>query len=494
MSRQVIVTLGDGTKVSVAVEEGWDNNDIYNQAVIQNEAFTGDLEDATDRDLTSQQSVMEAAGDEIIGAGETMLTAATGMVGGLAGRAYGVVAGEEAGGDLANRLTYEPKTDEANRNLRGMDRFIKDYKLEGLPPAIIAPGRFRGTVTKKKLKSKDLPTRTQIKEAAIESYRKADEMGAVVKTSDFNTFGKQLTELLRKKGYREGNPDLGAIKVIIDELKLLGKQKGGVTLDNLQDLRELAGGALKKNDAQLNMLGLNTTHTLDDFLENIKPGMLKKGSGEAFAQWRLGRKQWSQQAKLKEMEWLQEKGNLTDIGKTVQRGEGLENFRKEIVTMLKNPKRLKMYSMTERQMMKEFAQGGKADKLLDFMSGLAPKTVIGQGVGLGVPVAAMGAFQMDPALALGAAAGGFGLGKVAQGARGIRLNRQKNNMIDDFKIGDGPDAQYGVNKAGIFDTTPLAVGGGLLDGVYDQYSGAADAREGATMEEDIPNEFRDLLG
>ncbi len=484
--RNVIVTLEDGTKVTVAVKDGMDDNDIINQALIQNEAYTEDMQDAKDRDMASQETVMEAVGDEIIGAGETMLTAATGMVGGLAGRAYGVFAGEEAGGDVADRLTYKPKTDEANRNLQGIDRFIKDYKLEGLPPALIGPARFKGGVTKKKLKSKDLPTRSQIKEAAVESYRKADEMGAVIKSSEFQKFGKQLTELLRKKGYREGNADLSTIKVIVDELNLLGKQKGGVTLDNLQDLRELAGGALKKTDSQLNMLGLNTTHALDDFLENIQPGMLKKGSGEAFAQWRLGRRQWAQQAKLKEMEWLQEKGNLTDIGKTVQRGEGLENFRKEIVKMLKNPKRLKMYSMTERQLMKQFAQGGTPDKLLDFMGGLAPKTVMGQGVGLGVPVAAMGAFEMDPALALGAAAGGFGLGKVAQGTRGIRLNKQKNKLIDSFRIGDGPDAQYGINNAGAFNTTPLAVGGGLLDDVYDQYSGLADARDGASLEEDIP--------
>ena len=56
-----------------------------------------------------------------------------------------------------------------------------------------------------------------------------------------------------------------------------------------------------------------------------------------------------------------------------------------------------------------------------------------------------------------------------------------------LRRGDESDGNsYGVSQADVYSSAPLAVGGGLLDGVYDQYSGVNDAIAGSLLEEEIP--------
>ena len=485
----VKVTLDDDTVVMVPQDPSIDMSDLHRarlqyvrRAVAQNEAYQLDKAEADDKYEANKNSVHSAVGDEIYGAGETLATTASGLFGGLAGRAYGIVAGEEAGGELQNDLTYQPRSKSGQRNLEAVGDFFEDSKLEGIPPVMPMPRGLKGSksITSKKIKSKDLPTRTQIKEAASKSYREAQEAGAVIKTSDFAAFAKRLNETLRKKGYRGKNPDLGTITAFSDELNILSKKKGGVTLDDLQDLRELAGGALRKADGQVNMLGNTATHSLDDFLEGLTSKSLRKGDAQSFAKWRQGRRLWGQQAKLKEMEWLQEKAGLKDLKGKRPKGEAVEQFRNEINTMLQNPKKLKMYSLTDQQNMRNFVDGGAIDSLLGGFSQLAPSSIAGAGMASTIPLTAV-ASGIHPAFVAAASAGAYTVGRGAGYLRNKRVEGRGDTMMDSFKIGGAPDAKYGVNLNTI-STTPMTVGAGLLDSVYDQYNGTAEQIEDAEIE------------
>lgn len=500
--RKVKVTTSKGNTVIVLVEEGMTDDDIFKQALTQEEAWLEAERERQDQIKATEDNT--ALGylkdipnrfsnnvDEIVGAAEAAVSTATSVLNAPLGMAYGILSGSESDAEIIDKMskfTYQPKTEKGQRNMDLLVEGIDKSKLAGMPPFINIPGRFKGgAVTKRKLKTNELPTRTSIKDEAAAAYKRAEEMGATIKTSEFKKFAKQLTEMLRKKGYREGNSDLSSIKVIVEELNILSKKKGGVTLDDLQALRELSGSALKKADPQANMLGLNANHALDDFLGMVDETKLTAGNPQAFAQWRLGRKKWNQQAKIKEMEWLQEKAELTDIGKEVPRDAKVENFRQEIVKLLKNPKKLKMYSETDKMAMSEFVQGGKVDKFLGAVGGLAPKSTGGiLGLG-GLSATAAGTLGADAMLTAGILGTGYSFGKGASKLKQNRTAGRADSLMNKLRRGDESDGnEYGIGQMDIYNSAPLAVGGGLLDGVYDQYSGVNDAIEDFSYEEDIP--------
>ena len=146
-----------------------------------------------------------------------------------------------------------------------------------------------------------------------------------------------------------------------------------------------------------------------------------------------------------------------------------------------------MYSETDKMAMSEFVQGGKVDKFLGVIGGLAPKTT-GGIVGLGgLSATAAGTLGADAMLTAGILGTGYGLGKGAGAIKKSRTAGRADNLMNRLRRGDESDGnEYGIDQMDIYNSAPLAVGGGLLDGVYDQYSGVNDAIEGSLLEEEIP--------
>jgi len=102
----------------------------------------------TDKTIKSP-GTLAAIGREAKGAGEAALSVASGMAGQVAGSAYGVAKavtgghygtqqgveeGEKAGVELANKMTYQPKSHEGQRDLEALGKAFDASKLEGLPP------------------------------------------------------------------------------------------------------------------------------------------------------------------------------------------------------------------------------------------------------------------------------------------------------------------------------------------------------------------------
>jgi hypothetical protein len=93
----------------------------------------------------------------VLGVGEAGLSAATGAVGGAAGQVYGigktlasgkfgtqagVQEGEKAGVDLANKLTYQPRTDTGKQLVEGAGKAMEASRLQGLPVEAGTLGRI----------------------------------------------------------------------------------------------------------------------------------------------------------------------------------------------------------------------------------------------------------------------------------------------------------------------------------------------------------------
>ena len=483
------VTLEDGSVVMVPQDPSVDMSDrtkakkIYTRrALAQHEAYLQDKQEADDRYEADKNPVHAMVGDEVYGAGETIASLGSSILGAVPGMAYGIATGDVEEG--LSKFTYSPRSKAGQRNVAAVGEAIDDSKLAGLPPMFQSPTRVAGKNIKRTKKSaKEIPTRTQIKERATKAYRAADEAGAVVKTSDFAKFAKQIQETLRRKGFRAGNADLTSIKSIVDEIKVLSKKKGGVTLQDLQDLRELAGGALSKADDQTNMLGNTAVHGLDDFLDTITTGKLKKGNSQSFAQWRLGRQLWRQQAKLKEMEWMQTKAGLKSLKpRNPKDGEAMEKFRNSVIDLLANEKKIKRWNKTEQQLMRDFADGGSPEKVLGFLQGFSPSSAHNIGQLATVPGSLMlGGMPWE--IAAGAAGVGAGVGKASAFTRARNMRGRGENLMEGLAIGNDPlnKYKYGINL-GEVSSTPLAVGAGLLDGVRDVYSGQDEEIENADVD------------
>jgi len=90
----------------------------------------------------------DTLGQRILGAGEAGLSAITGAAGGAAGQLYGIgktltggkygtqagiQEGEKAGVELANKLTYQPRTQTGQQLTEGVGRALEASRLQGLP-------------------------------------------------------------------------------------------------------------------------------------------------------------------------------------------------------------------------------------------------------------------------------------------------------------------------------------------------------------------------
>lgn len=90
----------------------------------------------------------DTLGQRVLGAGEAGLALGTGALGGAAGQLYGIgktlasgkygtqagiQEGEKAGVELANKLTYQPRTQTGQQLMEGVGKALEASRLQGLP-------------------------------------------------------------------------------------------------------------------------------------------------------------------------------------------------------------------------------------------------------------------------------------------------------------------------------------------------------------------------
>lgn len=95
------------------------------------------------------QKNADSIANRLLGFGEAGLSAITGAAGGAAGQLYGIgktltggkygtqqgiQEGEKAGVELANKLTYQPRTQTGQQLTEGLGKALSASRLEGLPP------------------------------------------------------------------------------------------------------------------------------------------------------------------------------------------------------------------------------------------------------------------------------------------------------------------------------------------------------------------------
>jgi hypothetical protein len=137
----------------------WDKYKGASAAPAQSAAKAAPLDQLPPEQGGGNQPTVNADGiaHRILGVGEAGLSAATGALGGAAGQVYGIgktlasgkfgtqagiQEGEKAGVELANKLTYQPRTQTGQNLVEGAGKALEASRLQGLPVEAGTLGRI----------------------------------------------------------------------------------------------------------------------------------------------------------------------------------------------------------------------------------------------------------------------------------------------------------------------------------------------------------------
>lgn len=304
-------------------------------------------------------------------------------LGGETGRTIGQVVGGLAGGVGG---AYAPEVARAGMNQAGaaVPKFIKNI-----------PNEVKGLSA-----TKPIMTADDVKELSNQSYRKADELGGLLSPKVTNGFiddaGRDL------KPQTEAGIAVAGKNAVTDLTERLSTLTGKpLTLAAAQEVDEELTNLVSKEyglkglskDGQ-KMLDLQTKFRKS--IEDATPdngGVL--GGKDGFEALKEGRRLWSKQAQMRDIESIINRAELAE--------QPANAIRSGFKTLANNKARMRGYDQETRNLIREAAQTGVVGEGLRFFGSRLLSTITGTaagGVGGGLPGAIVG----------GAAAQGIGMG------------------------------------------------------------------------------------
>lgn len=425
--------------IQVEASKNASKEELYRLADMKREKFEAQQKETEARYEAQKTPLQKLIGDKAYGVTEAVRTVGTSIPAYLAGSLYGIGAGEEAGAELAQELTYTPKS-KYGQELMDFDpnsQFIKS--LEAIPPTMGNIGTRKlvnKPVTRTKMKPSEVPTVTALKQEARIAYDKADEIGAVIKQGNYKNFTSTLENKLTKSGWDPEITDQNAITVTLKRLKEIANKNRPVRLDELEKYRRMALNATASADSTTQKLAGDLIESIDSFADSLNKNSIISGSDEAVSALKDARSAWKKQSKLGELEWLAERAKIKKGSQPTTKSE-MEILRQEVASMVMNPKRMRGYTTTEREALKDFATGGKIDKTLQALSGLSPKRPFSAAVTT-TPAAYYGYQALGPVGAAIGAGTSIGTGLLSDYMLGRRTASKFGDITTDIATGGDP--------------------------------------------------------
>lgn len=276
-----------------------------------------------------------------------------------------------------------------------------------------------------------VPTLEGLKAEAQGLYAAAEASGVKLQQGRMVSLRNSTNNVLKSAGY---NPRLHPrLSVVLDELDDLAKGPQG--LQQVEQLRRIAGNAAQSMQPDERRLGSLVIDRIDDTIE---------GMGEGSKPLQQAREVWGRMRRMESVEAL------------IEDASNSPNFEQALATkfraLLRNPRKLRGFSSAERQAMAKIASG---------------KSVSGALQGLGrlmSPTGLMGAVTSGGAI-MGAGPAGLAVpvaGMAARAAGNAGVRRQAQNVLNTVGRTDAQrntaDALLSRGNA----LAPLSGGGGLL--------------------------------
>lgn len=186
-------------------------------------------------------------------------------------------------------------------------------------------------------KKPKIPQLDEIRTAAKAAYDKADEAGVIFNPQGIQRLSSEVKGKLTDFGYDPAlQPRIKAVLSRLDDLS-----EGNVTLKGMDTLRKVANNARMSMDPSEQMIGGRVIESLDDFIENVKPGEVLAGDAtKGSAALKEARELWSRVRKTETVEKALEGAKL-DTSASGSGGNIDNRTRQVLKPILKKTKGLK---------------------------------------------------------------------------------------------------------------------------------------------------------
>lgn len=197
----------------------------------------------------------------------------------------------------------------------------------------------------------EAPTLESIRNSARQSYKAAEDAGVVVKPEAFKSFVDELPGKLEGFRPRIAPKAADVIESFKDDIAS-GKT---ISLDALDELRQVASGAAKTMDRNEVRLISSIVDKLDEFVNNLKPEQIAAGNAdEGVSALNTARETWRKFSKLRTV------SDIVDIGENLNDANWTKNQFRAIV---RKPRLFNQYSPEEQSVIKDIAKTGNTEIL-----------------------------------------------------------------------------------------------------------------------------------
>ena len=227
-------------------------------------------------------------------------------------------------------------------------------------------------------------TMQDVRQRAGRAYTKVDDLGIVLSDQGAkDLLGKVSTDLSAARYLPENAP---AVQIVLNKYESI-VNKGNVSFNDVDQMRQLAGDLLKSSDKNIYRLGKQMTSSIDDYVANLSPKNIVAGQGgidEAVKTIMSARKDWRN---LSRATTLDDILNIADARSLDPKASESELVRRGFINLVANKEKFSLFSKDEQAVIRKVASGGNLDTVLSFVARFNPERsqlIAGGVVGSGV--------------------------------------------------------------------------------------------------------------
>ena len=437
-------------------------------------------------------------GKELIGAGETAATIATGIPAQLYGNIKGVgsdllnlykyyqrpdtptfasalkgetqipdFGGEQKAMEAAEGLTYMPRTEEGQRNIEAIGEAVQKSGIEGIAPqyAGITRGALRprvGVTSTKNIKNpftnKDVKVPTSVgtknvvetfvkprvyenltegkvlKDQARRNFKDARNSGVLYKSDELYKLSDELKDALRETGIDPETTWGRKANAAINKLESRAEQ-GRTSMEDLLAIDDLFDDIYDVNKPKSQPVSIALKDKLDDFIVNSKENQLIGGDTKGIRYQKKGQELWG---KAKKTETINEMINRAseDAGINFGNAEFETAIRREFKRLRRNPKQFNYFNKAEQQLIKDFIKGQPLQQFFRAMSKFdIAKGSPGPIIASTVLGAGAGVGSTSALAGLGVAGGLAGAGRIGAIGKNVMATNQLMDVLRQIQLG-----------------------------------------------------------
>ena len=259
------------------------------------------------------------------------------------------------------------------------------------------------------------PSAQQLKDLSRQAYEQAEKAGVVISPQSFSSRVGDITATATKEGLNHVlHPQATAA---LKELTDAASSGQPIPLQQLETLRKIAKGAAESLSKDERRISRIIVDALDDYALNLQTADVVAGNASGAGQLLINaRNLWSRASKGEVVNDLVQRAE--DSAKQFS-GSGFENaIRTEFRSLIKNPRRMRVFSPVEQQALRRVARGGPVENILRYFGKLAPTGAVSGAISGGVGAAVGG---VPGAIGLPLAAGASRQAATALTSRNARL-------------------------------------------------------------------------